>query len=133
MRLKARKVGPLVGQNPIARAVAREGLRVRLQTVKIRLHVLQQGEECADLIAEASWFLAVLLRAMEISDRLDEAAPLKTGLDTLMTVAADEHRWQVSALLDVSAAIEEAQAFEPSLKAQVLNQAIHFVDALEHA
>ena len=96
-----------VARNPIARAIARQQITAATAEFSTRLHMLQDGEECASDLDATARTLGVALAVLEQRGMADET--LSAGLAALVDMARASCAWKQSHAGTLDAALLQAR------------------------
>lgn len=96
--------------HPVARAVAVARLKNRATDIKIHLHLLQAGEDCAELLADTAWVISIGAEvALQV---LGPASPtlrrLHGALRAVQAICLQGYGWQPEQALPLDAALGDS-------------------------
>jgi hypothetical protein len=95
-----------VARNPIARAIARQQIAKATAEYSTRLHMLEDGEECASDLDATARVLGVALAILEARKTTDDT--LTAGLAALADMARMGCRWESMFAGRIDAALQQA-------------------------
>jgi hypothetical protein len=112
-----------VAINPVAQAVFRAKLSSRMTTSKIHVLMLEQGEECHEVLKDLNYLFGVIGRAAEIDGLCGpEYKVLKGGIGAVGQMATS-NKWDTLQTAAVSVALLRAEDLVKKLKPISLAQA----------
>ncbi len=121
-----RRVSKQVANNPIARAVAHKKLAEAILDQKIKLYIMEAGEECADVMEGIGMTLAVIGYASEIDPAIGGDSPvvrvLRGGLSACQQMI---HRdfWDIRQAPAIEVALDAAESLNRRVKSEYVNVA----------
>lgn len=98
--------------HPVGRAVLKRDVRSRLTTLRIHLLQLQDGEDCADVLAEAAWLVGL---GTEVCVTVEGVGSHRTRrlhgtLRGMVQLCLEGYRWKEHQRMPVDAALAESHA-----------------------
>jgi hypothetical protein len=112
--------------NPIARAIARARFRNAATTDKVRVYLMNEGDDCTEFCRSVHSTLSVIACAAQMDRRVadddEDLLAVREGLALCEQMLADG-KWQKSKAEDIEAAIDAAAALNDRVSAQAINQA----------
>lgn len=96
-----------VARNPVARAIAREQLRVAMLDMRINLMMMEDGEDCKEAILTISDSIHVIAACYEIMDKNDsvEARMLRSAMKVMRECAEAGFIWSKAYAITLDNAI----------------------------
>jgi hypothetical protein len=115
-----------VGNNPVARAVAKQALAKALRDQKIRLYLMDEGEACAEMCEGVGMTLAVVGYASELAGlgETPQNKVLRGGLSACQQML-HSGKWVKLNTVAVVNALDAAEALNHQIKADYINKAWH--------
>jgi hypothetical protein len=127
----ARVSGRHVGNNPVARAIARAKLASMLSDLKIYLYLADNGdksEQTMETITGIGTMLAVVGHAAESDPKIDPDDPrvmlLRGGLSACRQ-CLEAGKWDSRNTVAVESALDAAESLNKDLKPDYINQSWH--------
>lgn len=112
--------------NPIARAIAQEKLRRAILDQKIKVYLMEDDEDCAELCEGIGLTLAVIGYASELDPKIDQhdstLKVLRGGLSACQQMLATG-KWKKINAVAVDVALDAAMVLNRQLDARIINQA----------
>jgi hypothetical protein len=96
--------------HPVARAVAVARLKARARDIKIHLHMLQEGEDCAELLADAAWVISIgaEVALQELTASHSMLRRLHGALRAIQSMCLQGYRWHADQALPLDQALGHA-------------------------
>ena len=112
--------------NPVARAVARKKLHQAIVDQKIRLYMMDEGEDCAELCEGIGMTLAVLGYAAEIDPKIgphdSTVRVLRGGLSACQQMLLTG-KYVKANTVAIDVALDAAEIINQQVKAELVNEA----------
>lgn len=127
MKFPHRKVSKHAAMNPVARALAWRDLQRYAVDAKIKLYVMDEGEDCEDWAMPIARFLTMVQVGLEhdgrVQEFLTEVAIISTGVRAITIMS--QHGWKFLQgwIPQLDDAITTAVQLTPKLTPQAVNHA----------
>ena len=123
-----RHVNRNVGLNPVARSVARKILHDALRDQKIKLYLMDEGEECYEICEGIGMTLAVIGAASEMDKKIGPHSSsvkiLRGGLSACQQMM-HTGKWQKLNTVAIATALDAAEILNKQVKPDLINKAWH--------
>lgn len=124
--MRAMIVSRKVAVNPVARAVMMDNFRKTLRDAKIKMFMMDDGEDCSDVITNLGMTLAVVGYAAELEPDLGREFPqvrvLKGGLSALHNMQ-ENNKWRRMDAMAVAQAVDAAEKLNKLISVDALSKA----------
>jgi hypothetical protein len=125
-----KRVSPMTGRNPIARAVAQKALRDAVLDQKIKLHFTDEDAPCTDFCAVIGMTLSIVVYASKLDKKVspDEwrVKVVRGGLSACSQMA-DTDRFKRANIPAIEHALDSAAELNNLLSPDAMNTAFHAV------
>lgn len=118
-----RVVPKVVALNPVAVAVAREGLLRLAREFRLELYGLQEGQEIPGQAQEVATLLVVAIRLQELRGLSEGVAVMAGAMSALTQCAERGFRWRVSDAVAVEYGVDIAARIAAKAKPRELRDA----------
>lgn len=121
-----KKVSKKVGSNPVARAVAVQGMRQMTVVVRTRLYLMDEGEDCRDMMVLLTLPANALALAFERLKETDspDARKLKAGMKLLLEISERQFAWRKDDTVTIDNIMEILERRWPKMPPRLINACI---------
>lgn len=120
-------VSKAVATNPIARAVARQKLRHKIVDQKIALYLMNDGDDCVELLEGLGTTLAIIGMAAEMEPKIlpdDQRLRILRGGLSACQQLIKSGKFDKSQTVSICRALDEAEGLNVWLSAAAIQKAI---------
>lgn len=115
--------------SPVARAVAREKMKSVVLTVRTRIYMIDDGEDCRDvlvLLAVPAYALLLALERLKETDSVD-VRKLRAGMKLLTEISERQFAWRKADAVTIDNIIEILERRWPEMPPRLIHDCIQSV------